>query len=172
MNSLAGQISRQLETLKVLVVDDEPSMRKVTRALLQAIGVRNIYEASDGRKGLEAIRVRAPDIVILDWEMPSPNGPEFVRTVRSPGRFPLPDVPIIMLTPTASVRASSKRRDWASMNICSSRSRRPRSSRASSRFLPGRAGCCSWAIITGPNRGCAPGSSRKCPIRVSKKYFW
>lgn len=98
MNSLAGQISRQLETLKVLVVDDEPSMRKVTRALLQAIGVRNIYEASDGRKGLEAIRVRAPDIVILDWEMPSPNGPEFVRTVRSPGRFPLPDVPIIMLT--------------------------------------------------------------------------
>ncbi len=73
-------------------------MRKVTRALLQAIGVRNIYEASDGRSGLDAIRTRAPDIVILDWEMPSPNGPEFVRTVRSPGRFPLPDVPIIMLT--------------------------------------------------------------------------
>ena len=30
--------------------------------------------------------------------MPSPNGPEFVRTVRSPGKFPMPDVPIIMLT--------------------------------------------------------------------------
>lgn len=37
-------------------------------------------------------------MVILDWEMPSPNGPEFVRSVRQPGRFPLPDVPIIMLT--------------------------------------------------------------------------
>ncbi|MDE2372743.1 MAG: response regulator, partial [Hyphomicrobiales bacterium] len=34
----------------------------------------------------------------LDWEMPSPNGPEFVRTVRSPETFALPDVPIIMLT--------------------------------------------------------------------------
>ncbi len=82
----------------MLVVDDEPSMRKVTRALLQAIGVKSIYEERDGRGGLEAICTRAPDIVILDWEMPSPNGPEFVRTVRSPGKFPLPDVPIIMLT--------------------------------------------------------------------------
>jgi two-component system, chemotaxis family, chemotaxis protein CheY len=98
MDTLASQISQQLETLKVLIVDDEPSMRKVTRALLQAIGVRHIFEASDGRSGLDAICTRGPDIVILDWEMPSPNGPEFVRTVRSPGRFPLPDVPIIMLT--------------------------------------------------------------------------
>ena len=39
-----------------------------------------------------------PDVVILDWEMPSPNGPEFVRRVRSPYEFPQPDVPIIMLT--------------------------------------------------------------------------
>ncbi len=98
MDSLASQVLRQLDSLKVLVVDDESSMRKVTLALLQAIGVRNIYEASDGRSGLDAFRTRAPDMVILDWEMPSPNGPEFVRTVRQPGRFPLPDVPIIMLT--------------------------------------------------------------------------
>jgi len=98
MISIGNQVLRQLDTLKVLIVDDEASMRKVTRALLQAIGVREIYEANDGRSGLEKIRVRAPDIVILDWEMPSPNGPEFVRTVRSPGSFPLPDVPIIMLT--------------------------------------------------------------------------
>ncbi len=76
----------------------KPSMRKVTRALLQSIGIKDIYEAGDGRSGLEKICMRAPDIVILDWEMPSPNGPEFVRTVRSPGKFPVPDVPIIMLT--------------------------------------------------------------------------
>ena len=36
--------------------------------------------------------------MIVDWEMPRPNGPEFVRTVRSPETFPLPHVPIIMLT--------------------------------------------------------------------------
>lgn len=84
--------------LKVLIVDDEITMRKVTRSLLQAIGVRTIHEAGDGTSGLELIRTLAPDVVILDWEMPSPNGVEFVRAVRSPGSFPLPDVPIIMLT--------------------------------------------------------------------------
>ena len=40
----------------------------------------------------------APDLVILDWEMPLLNGAELVRIVRSPGVFPVPDVPIIMLT--------------------------------------------------------------------------
>ena len=37
-------------------------------------------------------------MVILDWEMPLLNGPELVRIVRSPGVFPTPDIPIIMLT--------------------------------------------------------------------------
>ena len=98
MESRATQIARQVERLKVLVVDDEPSMRKVVRALLQAIGIKVIHEAADGTDGLDKIRMRAPDLVILDWEMPSPNGPEFMRTVRSPENFPLPDVPVIMLT--------------------------------------------------------------------------
>lgn len=98
MPTAASQVAQQLENLKVLVVDDEPTMRKVTRSLLQVIGVKTIYEAHDGRGGLEAIYVRSPDVVILDWEMPSPNGPEFMREVRSPATFPLPDVPIIMLT--------------------------------------------------------------------------
>jgi DNA-binding response OmpR family regulator len=40
----------------------------------------------------------APNVVILDWEMPGLTGPEFVRQVRAPGKFPMPDVPIIMLT--------------------------------------------------------------------------
>ena len=44
------------------------------------------------------IRQATPDIVILDWEMPLLNGAELVRIVRSPGVFPMPDIPIIMLT--------------------------------------------------------------------------
>ncbi|HEX4408094.1 MAG TPA: response regulator [Xanthobacteraceae bacterium] len=98
METTATQIARQLGKIKVLVVDDEPTMRKVNRALLQAVGVKNTLEAADGRSGLDAICVHAPDIVILDWEMPGLNGPEFMRAVRAPGHFPLPDVPIIMLT--------------------------------------------------------------------------
>jgi two-component system chemotaxis response regulator CheY len=98
MQPVASQYSEQLNALRVLTVDDEATMRKVTRSLLQVIGVKTIYEASDGRSGLEAICRWAPDVVILDWSMPSPNGPEFVRQVRSPHEFPYPDTPIIMLT--------------------------------------------------------------------------
>jgi two-component system, chemotaxis family, chemotaxis protein CheY len=98
MDFAANQLSRQVARLKVLIVDDEPRIRKVARVLLQAIGIRDIHEANDGRSGLDAIRRHEPDIALLDWEMPSPNGPEFMRAVRSPGKFPMPDVPVIMLT--------------------------------------------------------------------------
>ena len=95
---LTKLLQPQIEALKVLVVDDNQYMRKVVRTLLTAIGVKTVYEASDGIAGLEAIRTNAPDLVIVDWEMPLLDGAEFVRIVRSPGVFPVPDVPIIMLT--------------------------------------------------------------------------
>jgi two-component system, chemotaxis family, chemotaxis protein CheY len=98
MGSLESDISRRIVALKVLVVDDEFEMRRVTRALLQSIGISKIHEANDGFGGLDAICSVKPDIVILDWEMPRPNGAEFVQIVRSPRQFPLPDIPIIMLT--------------------------------------------------------------------------
>jgi CheY-like chemotaxis protein len=87
-----------LQQLGVLVVDDNAFMRKIVRNLLNNIGIKKIYEAPDGIAGLEQIRSVYPDVVILDWEMPLLNGPEFVRIVRSPGVFPLPDVPIIMMS--------------------------------------------------------------------------
>ena len=98
MTPINAEISHRLVNLKVLIVDDELTMRKVTRSLLQSIGVKNIFEAVDGRTGLDAVRTLGPDVVILDWEMPSPNGPEFMRELRSPGSFPFPDVPVVMLT--------------------------------------------------------------------------
>lgn len=88
----------RLSEIKIVVVDDEPSMRKVVRTMLTGMGVRNIYEAADGPEGLELIRAVAPDIVIVDWQMPGLDGSGFVRVVRSPETFPYPDVPIIMLT--------------------------------------------------------------------------
>jgi CheY-like chemotaxis protein len=98
MQPVPSQYSRQLAALKVLIVDDESTMRKVARSLLQAINVKNVHEANDGSSGLEAICRLAPDVVILDWSMPKLTGPDFVRQVRAPGIFPFPDVPIIMLT--------------------------------------------------------------------------
>jgi CheY-like chemotaxis protein len=87
-----------IQSADVLVVDDNQFMRKLVRNLLVNVGVKNVHEAGDGIAGLEAIRSLSPDVVVLDWEMPFLNGAELVRIVRSPGVFPIPDVPIIMLS--------------------------------------------------------------------------
>src|SRR5262249_26328322 len=91
-------IEKLLSSINVLVIDDNQYMRKVTRNLLVNIGVKNIHEAGDGITGLETVRALSPDIVLCEWEMPFVNGAEFLRIVRSPGVFPFPDVPIIMLS--------------------------------------------------------------------------
>src|ERR1051325_4962890 len=67
---LSRNVERLVQAIDVLIVDDNQFMRKVVRNLLTNVGVRTIYEASDGVAGLEAIRTFVPDIVILDWEMP------------------------------------------------------------------------------------------------------
>ena len=91
-------LAQRFATIRVLVVDDEHYMRKVVRTMLMGLGVRDILEAPDGPNGLDFIRTAAPDVVILDWQMPGLDGNAFVRIVRSPDTFPYPDVPIIMLT--------------------------------------------------------------------------
>ena len=93
-----NEIETLIKSLGVLVVDDSQFMRKIVRNLLLNVGVKEVYEAGDGIAGLEAIRTIGPDIVILDWELPLLNGAELARIVRSPGVFPVPDVPIIMLS--------------------------------------------------------------------------
>jgi len=98
LNLNAKNIEFLIQQLSVLVVDDNPFMRNIVRSLLGQIGVKKIYDASDGIAGLEMIREVSPDVVVLDWEMPMLNGPDFVRIVRSPGVFPTPDIPIIMLS--------------------------------------------------------------------------
>jgi CheY-like chemotaxis protein len=94
----ARHVEFLIQQLSVLVVDDNAFMRKMVRNLLINIGVKRVHDAADGIAGLDQIREVSPDVVILDWEMPLLNGPEFVRIVRTPGVFPLPDIPIIMLT--------------------------------------------------------------------------
>jgi len=98
MRMNAKQAEFLIQQLSVLLVEDNPFMRNLVRNMLGNIGVKKVYEAADGIAGLEMIRSVTPDVMVLDWEMPLLNGPELVRIVRSPGVFPLPDIPIIMLT--------------------------------------------------------------------------
>ena len=91
-------VSARIQALKVLVIDDEHYMRKVTRTILTAIGVKTILEAPDGMTGFELARTQLPHLIIIDWEMPVIDGAQLVRMIRTPGEFPAPDTPIIMLS--------------------------------------------------------------------------
>jgi CheY-like chemotaxis protein len=94
----AKQFEKMLNGLCILVVDDNPYTRKMLRMMLINLGAKTIYEASDGVSALDLVRTADPDIMVLDWEMPVLSGAQVVRIVRSPGVFPKPNLPIIMLT--------------------------------------------------------------------------
>lgn len=98
LKSLRSKSVQELvRATRVLIVDDDHYMRKVIRSLLQANGIKTIYDAADAVTGLESIITLNPDLVILDWDMSDINGSEFMRIVRSPLTFPSPAVPIVML---------------------------------------------------------------------------
>ena len=98
MQLIPQQVSNLFQGAKVLVVDDEFYSRKVIRTLLISMGVTKIFDADNGARGLEAIRIVRPDVVLVDWEMPNMDGAAFAKAVRNPAEFPHPNVPIIMLT--------------------------------------------------------------------------
>ena len=90
-----------IQGLNILIVDGNAYMRRLTRTMLMNLGAKSVMEAADGLAALEAIRICDPDVVLLDWDMPVLNGMEVMRIVRSPGVFPRPNIPIIMLTSRA-----------------------------------------------------------------------
>jgi len=94
-------IEKMIQGLNILIVDGNSFMRKLTRTMLMNLGAKSVVEVADGLAALEAIRTWDPDIMFLDWDMPVLDGMEVMRIVRSPGVFPRPNLPIIMLTSRA-----------------------------------------------------------------------
>jgi two-component system, chemotaxis family, chemotaxis protein CheY len=93
-----SQIEHIMEGLVVLMADSNQYTRRLMRMMLTNIGVKSIYEAVDGIAALDSIRSLNPDLMILDWDLHVLDGPEVMRIVRSPGEFPKPSLPVIMLT--------------------------------------------------------------------------
>ena len=87
-----------IQGLNILVADRNQFMRRLTRGMLMNLGARVVVEAVDGLAALEAIRTCDHDVMFLDWDLPVLDGMEVIRIVRSPGVFPRPNLPIIMLT--------------------------------------------------------------------------
>ena len=81
-----------MKAFKILVVDDEPQIRRVMRATLSAQGY-TISEASNGAAAFEKVRREHPDLVLLDMNMPGMDGLEACREIRATS-----SVPIIILT--------------------------------------------------------------------------
>ena len=91
-------IEDMIQGLNILIVDNNAYMRRLTRLMLTNLGAKSVFEAVDGLAALETIRTCDPDVMLLDWDMPILDGMEVIRIVRSPGVFPRPNLPIIMLT--------------------------------------------------------------------------
>ena len=72
-------MSRGDQPLRVVVVDDNASLRKLVGVLLTEAGHEVVAEAADGRGGVAAALAHAPDLVIMDWEMPVVDGVEATR---------------------------------------------------------------------------------------------
>lgn len=82
--------------IKILVVDDFATMRKVIRNLLKQAGYENVTEAEDGVAAMNVLKSTKIDFVISDWNMPNMTGIELLRAVRSDNE--LAALPFLMVT--------------------------------------------------------------------------
>ena len=83
--------------MKILVVDDSMTMRRIIIKNLKDLGHTDVLQAEDGKKGLAQLATGGVELVITDWNMPGINGLEMSRKIRA-GEAPDKDVPILMVT--------------------------------------------------------------------------
>ncbi|WP_026244621.1 chemotaxis response regulator CheY [Dasania marina] len=85
--------------MKILVVDDFSTMRRIIKNLLRDLGFTNTSEADDGQTALPMLQNGSFDFLVTDWNMPGMTGIELLKAVRADAR--LKDMPILMVTAEA-----------------------------------------------------------------------
>ena len=88
--------------MKVLVVDDFATMRRIVTNVLKQIGFTDIAEADDGTTALQMLKKEEYGLVLCDWNMPEMPGIELLKTVRADES--LKDLPFVMVTAEAEKR--------------------------------------------------------------------
>ncbi|WP_397411872.1 chemotaxis response regulator CheY [Polaromonas sp.] len=87
------------KNIKILVVDDFPTMRRIVRNLLKELEFVNVDEAEDGAVGLEKVRNGNYGFVVSDWNMPNMDGLAMLQAIRADPLFA--KLPVLMVTAEA-----------------------------------------------------------------------
>jgi two-component system chemotaxis response regulator CheY len=83
--------------MKILLVDDSNTMRRIQKNQLTQLGITDVIEASNGDEALGALQQNMPvDVVLLDWNMPVMDGLTFLKKVREDATYK--EVKVIMCT--------------------------------------------------------------------------
>mgnify|MGYP003637315062 FL=1 len=85
--------------MKILVVDDFSTMRRIIKNLLKDLGFTNIQEADDGSTALPMLQQGDFDFVVTDWNMPGMQGIDLLRAIRADEN--LNHTPVLMVTAEA-----------------------------------------------------------------------
>lgn len=85
--------------IKILVVDDFSTMRRIIKNLLRDLGFQNITEADDGKTALPILKQGGIEFLVTDWNMPGMTGIELIGEVRKDPK--LAHIPILMVTAEA-----------------------------------------------------------------------
>lgn len=99
------------DLLKILLVDDNHHMRVLLGEILRAIGVRHIFEASDGAAALQMMKTNSVDIIMTDLSMQPLDGIDFVRLIRRSKDSPNQMCPVIMITGHSTIQRVHEARD-------------------------------------------------------------
>jgi len=87
------------KNMKILVVDDFPTMRRIIRSLLKELGFNNVDEAEDGQEGLAKLSGGGFEFVVSDWNMPNLNGLDMLKDIRA--NDATKSLPVLMVTAEA-----------------------------------------------------------------------
>lgn len=82
--------------MKILIVDDFSTMRRIIKNLLRDLGFNNTIEADDGLTALPILNAGGIDFLITDWNMPGMQGIDLLKTVRADDK--LSAMPVLMVT--------------------------------------------------------------------------
>ena len=85
--------------MRILVVDDFATMRRIISNVLRQLGFENIVEAEDGTKALVVLESDKIDFVITDWNMPEMSGLDLLKAIRA--KTDKNDLPVLMVTAEA-----------------------------------------------------------------------